>query len=747
MPAPRRLALAVAFVLTSTAARAEEGDSDLEALLAEPVVKSASLQAESARDAPATTWIISGTDLQRYGIQSIEEAVRFLGHGMTSYEYDGRMNAAFGARGYMSDNLGLHLAVLIDGNQAGGSAKTARGTEQFLLPIELVDHIELVLGPGSVIYGGSAMLGVINVVTKSATSVNPGVVVQGSAGLPGDAWAKDLSWGEAWLRAAAYGGTSFQLAGDTLNVVWHLSGRWDRQEGRSRWKPLNNGVDPFADPLGAYTREDVFNRDVHTKLFARATWGHWTLMGWVGIAAGQGTGPIEGTGASTYLEPEYGLDVAWTRHVGKHGDLSLRAYAVIYDSRATTPTTGTIDPAACQMKVGTDVCYDTLHYLNFRPYVEPTFSWDWTGDRSHVTTLGAQAYIDGSVITTGSISADGLHTQSDDPIVAPLIDGALYAQHIWRGKYGVLNAGLRGDYGVLGSAVSPRIAYTRDTWEGGTAKVLFSTGFRMPAITERYLEIPHFLTSNPDIQPERVYSAEIDFNHRVGRQNIQLAGFGTYYQGLIGTHTVPVNGETLQQFANLHDVWGLGVNLGWQGGAGPFDWGASLNYAPGRVMLPPGIESFNNQQLAAARLDRRAIDEYGQQLYGAPVLPADAMADFYAIAHASVSLGVGLPRLSVAFNLTSPKLRVGYASNGLLIDPRNVDGVLLPWSVYLRGGIEQAIGKHVLLRVLATGSSLTTTPDGPRVGNAEAPSPRGGLGAATNPIAPLSVMAEVHVRL
>ena len=63
--------------------------------------------------------------------------MRFLGHGMTSYEYDQRLNAAFGARGYLSDNLGLHLAVLMDGNQAGGSAKTARGTQQYLIPIEV----------------------------------------------------------------------------------------------------------------------------------------------------------------------------------------------------------------------------------------------------------------------------------------------------------------------------------------------------------------------------------------------------------------------------------------------------------------------------------------------------------------------------------------------------------------------------------------------------------------------------------
>ncbi len=78
----------------------EPDESGLEGLLSESVVWAASRTTESTSEAPATTWSISGTDLKRFGIQSVEEAIRFLGHGMTSYEYDDRMNAAFGARGY-----------------------------------------------------------------------------------------------------------------------------------------------------------------------------------------------------------------------------------------------------------------------------------------------------------------------------------------------------------------------------------------------------------------------------------------------------------------------------------------------------------------------------------------------------------------------------------------------------------------------------------------------------------------------
>ena len=74
---------------------------------------------------------------------------------------------------------------------------------------------------------------------------------------------------------------------------------------------------------------------------------------------------------------------------------------------------------------------------------------------------------------------------------------------------------------LLGSA---RLAARRVhdcPWEDGTLKFLFSTGFRTPALTERYLEIANFLTANPDIKPERVYSAEIDLAHGFGSQNVQ----------------------------------------------------------------------------------------------------------------------------------------------------------------------------------------------------------------------------------
>ncbi len=759
MPPPVRLkvAEAVAVALLSSfpfCALAEEApdagptpdEAGLERLLAEPVITAASRTAESTSDAPGTTWTISGTDLKRFGIQSVEEAIRFLGHGMTSYEYDDRLNAAFGARGYLSDNIGLHIAVLIDGNQAGGSAKTARGTQQYMMPIELVDHIEIVLGPGSVVYGNSAMLGVINVVTLAGRSIDgTHFVAQVSGGTPGDRWAKDVSWGEAWGRAAVYAGARFELGGDPLDLAWHFAFRWDRQQGRSIWRPVS-GADMYADPFAGYEREDAFNRDLHTRLFARATWGKWTLLSSVAIGQTTGTGPIEASGASSAFEPEYMLDATWASHVGHHGDLSLRAYAVVFDSQVLLVPSKN-DEQHCLSTVGVSRCFDTLHYVNFRPFFEPIFTWDWNQDGTHVTMLGGQLFIDGSVITSGATSVDGSKNDYEEPIVAPLPNAALYAQHIWRARLGTLNVGLRYDVGFLGWALSPRVAYSTSLWTNGTVKAVFSTGFRTPSITERFLEIENFLTSNPDIKPERVYSAEFDLAQRLGLQSLQIAIFASLWDGLITTRSVIVNGQRLSQFANLRSVWSAGVNLGWQASSGPVEYALSANYAPGRVRLPPDIAQSTDQQLADARINRAALSRYGSTAFSSVFLPADGMPDFYATGRLSYSFGEARPRLSVAANLNSPRMRVNYAGEIFLLDARNLDGPLLPWSIDVRGAAETRLTERIGVRLTFTARSLGTVPTSVRVGDSTAPLPSGGIGASTNPVAPLSAMAELNVRL
>lgn len=161
---PPLMLVAVATSLTPAAVRADDMASLLQ-VLEESVVTGASRSAETSSDAPAVSSVITGEQLRRFGIRRLDEALNYLSLGV--FAHDRLSTAEVGARGLaLTRDTNSHMLVVLDGmvvnEQAGGSV--------FLhdIPMDLVDHIEVILGPGAVLYGAQAMLGVINIVTKSA---------------------------------------------------------------------------------------------------------------------------------------------------------------------------------------------------------------------------------------------------------------------------------------------------------------------------------------------------------------------------------------------------------------------------------------------------------------------------------------------------------------------------------------------------------------------------------------------------
>src|SRR5262245_54654020 len=158
------LALAATGTLASTA-RAQS-TADLQGLLEETVVTTASKTKETSSNAPATSTTLTADDMRRYGIRTIDEAISFLSLGGFAYNPFYTPDVSFRGVGLEGDQ-GDHVLLLVDGHSMNdalfGSARFGRGIG---LPLELIDHIEVILGPGSVLYGSSAMLGVVNVVTK-----------------------------------------------------------------------------------------------------------------------------------------------------------------------------------------------------------------------------------------------------------------------------------------------------------------------------------------------------------------------------------------------------------------------------------------------------------------------------------------------------------------------------------------------------------------------------------------------------
>ena len=167
----------VAALATPASAAAQARDTARVA----PVVTTATRVPIPARDVPASVTIISGDQLRALGITSIADALAATPSAMITQSGSfGGVTSLFlrgGESGYVK--------VLIDGvpvNDPGGAIDLST------LTTDNVDHIEVLRGPASVLYGADAVAGVVSIVTRSGyTPQRLTVDARGGAYHTGDA--------------------------------------------------------------------------------------------------------------------------------------------------------------------------------------------------------------------------------------------------------------------------------------------------------------------------------------------------------------------------------------------------------------------------------------------------------------------------------------------------------------------------------------------------------------------------------
>jgi len=186
----RNYSLALLFALAFFTAGAQELDSlmnlnaftqesDLQKILNKNVAVSA--QKLSARETPGIISLITSEEIQNSGARDMIDVLRLV-PGFDVMQ-DLQFVMGIGLRGSWA-NEGKVL-VLLDGQQMNELLyQTVALGNRF--PVDAIERIEIIRGPGSAIYGGSAEYGVINIITRAADSLN-GVAVYGTAGFHADA--------------------------------------------------------------------------------------------------------------------------------------------------------------------------------------------------------------------------------------------------------------------------------------------------------------------------------------------------------------------------------------------------------------------------------------------------------------------------------------------------------------------------------------------------------------------------------
>jgi iron complex outermembrane receptor protein len=160
-------------------AKADLTEFSLEQLLDVEVV-SASRVAQKASDAPSAISVLHAEDFRAYGWRTLAEALNSVRGFLTT---TGGEYTSVAVRGFATPgDYNSRLLLMIDGIRTNAPIfDQAFVGQEFPLDLDLIERIEIVRGPGSMVYGGNAFFAVINVITKSGKALG-GTEVAASAG-------------------------------------------------------------------------------------------------------------------------------------------------------------------------------------------------------------------------------------------------------------------------------------------------------------------------------------------------------------------------------------------------------------------------------------------------------------------------------------------------------------------------------------------------------------------------------------
>jgi len=596
--------------------------SGLEGLLSEQIVSTASKHAEGASSAPALSTNVSAEDLRRYGIRTVAEAVDFLGIAVGSS--DNLSGGEVGARGVLlTGDKGSHFLLLVDGQTMNDPL---RGGTTFGpgagIPIELVDHIEIVVGPGSVLYGSNAMFGIVNVVTKRAKDYCGARVIVEST-LP-------IS-----VRVGAGAGAEFKLFGAPTELTTQIE--YFKQEGPDLYfEPEDTGIDRFTGQPGRHTRSGPADgiwggaRATHSSYvdspsgILRIVRGN-TELHLQGVYYRHASPSTIGNFDDSEAGERESRAIASLKHrfvVSTLLEVSARAYANYYSMRSDfIASRGELCPfgnVTCDYRSA-----GTSHWLG----LELQSSWDWFRDSRFVTMVGVDGRQRGVSTSTDAFDADTGRSLYHPPPGLDRSDATLaaYAEQTYVPTQSVvIKGGARVDSDPrFRAVVTPRIALAYKAWEGGTLKVSYAGAFRAPSWDEANNATTRRILSD-NLRPEKVKSIEGSVNQQVGTHRLVLGGFYSKWTDLVELATLTEqetidairNGDTsvpftpgvhLTQYRNTSTVINYGLNTGLEGAfaSGHLLYGVSITGAiaerrsEGRSSrLPVAPQLFGNARLA-----------------------------------------------------------------------------------------------------------------------------------------------------
>lgn len=500
----------------------------------------ATKRATPLRKAPAIATIVTAEEIRNMGARNLIDVLKMVpGFGISTNEFGISMVEVRGIRTATSEKI----LVMIDGhslnkNFTGSALYNVAG----LLPVENIKQVEIVRGPGSALYGNSAFMATVNIITRDADEID-GFEVKAGGG-----------------NFNTYKGNI--TGGKTIGDKFGVSGSLDYYKTR--------GDNPYIerDVLGASGRADMQFRQLDS--FLKVNYGDLSFRG-----------GYMNKRQHSYIGLGYALvDDAYDQLENYWGELA-------YAKRLA-------EGLAANIKVRYDH-YSQDPYARILPngaygiYPDGMIGKPLVNDRN----IGGEFQVDwdmfkGNHVIAG-FSYDNLqqygvkqYANFDPRTYAPLgywqeVSNwnknatrqifATYLQDEWQLFERMhLTAGVRYDhYSDFGSTVNPRAGFVWNFIDNADLKLLYGQAFRAPNFQELYNINNPVVVGNPDLKPEKIKTYEAGITYRFARW---LVVDVNYFYSDITDLIVWDTATSPARYANLGAADTQGIETGIRGAYG-----------------------------------------------------------------------------------------------------------------------------------------------------------------------------------
>lgn len=521
------------YVQQIEVSRQQETKIDAQLVISEEV-SAASRTTESVADAPASVSIISQQELRAMGYPTIAEAVRGI-RGL--YLSDDRSYMTVGFRGFSRPgDYGNRVLVLLDGQPMNDNYiwSSYVGTDA-RVDIDDIERIEVVRGPGSVLYGSSAFFGVINLVTRSRTQ-------------PTHVEAQLSTFEYGLGRARATGVVRLSPEAGFWASVSGLQGGFQREIYYPEYDFNPNDPNAELDAQGKTANGITRGNDGQYagSVTGRAWWKDLTLQ-WFFHSRKKFLPTGEYT--STFGDPRM-------RFADTRGMVEAR-----YEPRITS-----------SLQSLSRAHFNLYNFDGFNPYPpeqegasQDSYRGRWGGLEQRFVYTPSSALrltVGGEVIEHFTARQIGLNNAGayvlDDSGKAgrndPFTVGAAYANaDVVVNPRLKLVGGARFDYYSnlpkfeAWPAINPRLAAIIKPYDGGILKIMGAKAFRSPSVYELHYTST-FQLAPTKLSPEQIYSGEAEFTHRFSQTVLgTVATYFNYVKDLVVLRDV---GPDVVQYQN-----------------------------------------------------------------------------------------------------------------------------------------------------------------------------------------------------